>query len=81
MNSNEIAVQSMEEASKIAEVLLENNYAVMLTREEHLYIINYTWVEGCNRNAMVFITQEEYELAIQAERKYVDEYIKKMIEE
>ena len=55
LTNNEIAVNSFADAQLIAEKLLANDYVVMISKEEYLYIINYIWSEnGANRNDVVF---------------------------
>ena len=55
LTNNEIAVNSFADAQLIAETLLANDYVVMISKEEYLYIINYIWSEnGANRNDVVF---------------------------
>lgn len=73
----EIVIDSHEDVAELARILLDNGYAVLLTREEDLTIINYIWAEGyncneANRNNIVFCTREdmyEYEKAIIEERR------------
>lgn len=68
----EITIDSYEDAVELARILLDNGYAVLLTREDDLTIINYIWAEGygcneANRNNVVFCSIEdmhEYEEAI-----------------
>ena len=38
---NEIALHDKETALKIANILVDEEYVVMISREEDLYIINY----------------------------------------
>jgi hypothetical protein len=57
----EIAVDNLNEASAVAKILIKANYVVMLSREEDLYIINYTWSKDCNRNDVVFVDRAEFE--------------------
>ena len=61
--SNEIAVHSAADALKIAEVLAndENNYCVLISREEDLWIINYVWARYADRNEVVFMSRDDYE--------------------
>ena len=62
ITKNEIALHSFEDAISIAETLLKNNYVVMLSREENLYIVNYEWSpQGANRNDVAFISREKLE--------------------
>lgn len=59
--NNEIAIKDKELAFKLAEILLEEDYVVMISREEQLYIINYIWSNTGSRNDVVFITREEFD--------------------
>lgn len=59
ITKHEIAVHCYEDAVSIAETLLKNNYVVMLSREEQLYIVNYVWSPmGANRNDVCFQSRE-----------------------
>lgn len=62
---NEIAVHSVEDAMKIAEVLTndDNNYCVLISREEDLWIVNFIWARYANRNEVVFMSRDDYEEA------------------
>ena len=58
----EIACHSFANAESLAEILLDEGYVVMLSREEKLYIVNYIWSENyANRNVVVFVRRDEYE--------------------
>lgn len=55
VTKNEVAVKNYTDALTLAEILLDNGYVVMISREEKLYIINYIWSQrGCDRNDVVF---------------------------
>lgn len=59
---NEIALDSKEDALKVASCLLSQGYVVMLSREEQLTIINYIWrSEYGDRNDMVFMGRDTFE--------------------
>lgn len=62
----EIALKNKETALKIAELLVDEEYCVMLSREENLYIINYEYAQYSNRNEVVFMPRDEFEM------KYVE---------
>ena len=51
-----VAVHSYEDACALAKILLDNGNAVMITEEENLYIVNWSWCDSGypNRNDMVF---------------------------
>ena len=58
----EIACHSFANAESLAEILLDEGYVVMISREEKLYIVNYIWSENdANRNDVVFVRRDEYE--------------------
>ena len=62
ITDNEIAVKTFIDAQKLAQILLENGYVVMISTEEQLYIINYVWSpSGANRNDVVFQNREVIE--------------------
>lgn len=73
----EISIDAYEDAVELARILLKNGYAVLLTSEDDITIINYIWAEGygcneANRNNVVFCSIEdmhEYEEAIIEEIK------------
>jgi hypothetical protein len=61
MSEIEIAVNDYCDATIIAEILMNNGYVVMMSREEDLYILNVIWSAGCNRNDVVFMDRGEFE--------------------
>lgn len=62
VTNNEIAVDGLEPAISLMEVLIDNGYVVMLSKEEKLYIVNYIWSDThSNRNSVVFNSREEFE--------------------
>lgn len=61
MFKNEIAVSDKEAAMKIANILVDEEYCVMLSREEDLYIINFEYSEFSDRNNVVFMNREDFE--------------------
>lgn len=72
---NEIACRSREVALQIASLLMEEEYVVMLSREEQLTIVNYLWTSnGSNRNYVAFESREEGEF-------YTFEEIDKLVKE
>ena len=58
----EIVVQDKEVALKIIDLLVDQDYVVMLSREENLYIINYLYSQYSDRNDVVFIDREEFDM-------------------
>lgn len=61
MFKNEIAVSDKEAAMKIANILVDEEYCVMLSREENLYIINFEYSEFSDRNNVIFMNREDFE--------------------
>ena len=59
---DEIAVHDKEVALKIIDLLVDQDYVVMLSREENLYIINYLYSQYSDRNDVVFIDREEFDM-------------------
>lgn len=59
---HEIALHDKEVALKIIDLLVDQDYVVMLSREENLYIINYIYSEYSDRNDVVFIDREEFDM-------------------
>lgn len=60
----EIAVDNYEDAIEIVRVLLNNNYCVMLSKEDKLYIISYVWATFSDRNEIAFMSRDEFEDAM-----------------
>lgn len=59
---NEIAVKNFDDALKLVDILLTNEYVTMISKEENLYIINYIWsVRGSDRNDVCFQDREAVE--------------------
>ena len=76
----EISVRTAEDAYHILDALLngENDYCVMLSREEDLWIINYVYARNSDRNKVVFMDRDEYESRCDdcvKERKIEDAYL------
>lgn len=61
MFKNEITVSDKESAMKIANILVDEEYCVMLSREEDLYIIDFEYSEFSDRNNVVFMNREDFE--------------------
>lgn len=58
-SEDEIALTDIGEALATAELLIKNNYVVMLSKEEDLYILNYLWADNADRNYVVFLLRED----------------------
>ena len=61
MFKNEIAIRNKEAAMRVVSCLVEEEYCVMLSREEDLYIINFEYSEYSDRNNVVFMSREDFE--------------------
>ena len=62
---NEIALDNYEDVNAILPILVNNGYAVMVTREENLWIVNYIYAcdNGCDqsdRNNVVLMNREAF---------------------
>lgn len=57
----EIAIQDKESALEIVKILVEEEYCVLLSKEESLYIINYEYSEHSDRNNVIFMDRETFE--------------------
>ena len=58
----EIALDTYEDAVATAEILLRNNYVVMLSREDAIFIVNAVFaVYGGDRNDVVFMSREYFD--------------------
>ena len=58
---HEIALHDKETALKIANILVDEDYVVMISREEDLYIINYLYAQYSHRNDVVFMARDEFD--------------------
>lgn len=65
LTNNEMALHSIQDALMISEILLNNNYVCMISKEENLFIVNYEWNELCDRNGVVFKDRWELEEEIE----------------
>lgn len=61
-NERELAICNRENAIKIASMLIDEGYVVMLSKEENLTILNCIYTSECaNRNEVVFMSRETFE--------------------
>ncbi len=58
---NEIALHDKETALKIANILVDEDCVVMISREEDLYIVNYLYAQYSDRNYVVFMDRDEFD--------------------
>ena len=57
-----IAFHSYEDAAAVEKILIENGYCTMMSREEHLWMLNWCWTEvPADRNCVIFINRALYE--------------------
>lgn len=62
ITDNEIVCKSYSDALSLAEILLNNGYVVLISKEEKLFIVNYEWSsQDANRNDVVFLNREKFE--------------------
>lgn len=57
----EIALDTYEDAVATAEILLRNNYVVMLSREDAMFIVNAVFAVYGDRNDAVFMSREYFD--------------------
>lgn len=67
--NTEIAINSWDDVNKIVPVLLNNDYAVMITLEEDSFIISYEWAVDTDRNCIIFRNRGDYEFERMKEMK------------
>lgn len=62
MLKNEIAFKDRNAAFRVADMLIDEDYVVMISKEEDLIIVNYEWSEhNSDRNDVVFMRRDEFE--------------------
>ena len=62
LTKNEVTVKTYSDALSLAEILLNNDYVVMISKEEHLYVVNYEWSERSDRNDVIFVSRDTFEM-------------------
>lgn len=68
LTDNEIAIGDCDRAFRMAKELIEEGYAVCITREESLWILNYEYClysSQSNRNDIAFIARDALEMNIE----------------
>ena len=58
---NEIVCKNIDWGIKLAEMLLQEDYVVMLSREDNFLVINFLYADGADRNEVVLMRRDEYE--------------------
>lgn len=67
MSEFSVAVHNYDDACTITKILMDNDYVVMLSSEDQLYIVSAIWSQGhADRNDVVFMDKYEFE------EKYVE---------
>lgn len=60
-DSIELALDTYEDAVATAEILLRNNYVVMLSREAEMYIVNAVFAAYGDRHDTVFMSRDYFD--------------------
>lgn len=55
----ELSFSDKERAFEVAKLLLEENYVVMVSKEEESVIINFQYSYNSDRNDIIFLSKEE----------------------
>ena len=67
MSEFNVAVHEYEDAALLAHILIDNDYVVMISREEDLFVVSAIWSERhADRNDVVFMDRCTFE------EKYVE---------
>lgn len=62
-SSGELTTKSFSTATTFVDLLLDEGYVILLSREEDLYIVDYIWSErGADRNDVVFMDRCDFEM-------------------
>ena len=66
MFKNELAFKDHYNGMSVAEMLLDEDYVVLLSYEDDLLIVNYEWSEhNADRNDVVFMSRYEYDTELE----------------
>ena len=58
----ELTFRSHENLMSVVDALLDEDFVLLLSREEELYILNYIWSPNCSdRNDVVFMDRDEFD--------------------
>lgn len=55
----ELSFSDKERAFEVAKLLLEENYIVMVSKEEELVVISFQYSYNSDRNDVIFLSKEE----------------------
>lgn len=63
MYNNEVVFDNHENGMKVAQILLEEGYVVMLSYEEQFLVVNWEWCPSDypDRNDVIFMSREVFE--------------------
>lgn len=62
IGEGELVFETPEAAFEtVRQMLTSGHYVVMLSMEEQFWIVNYLYSHLCNRNDVVFMSQEDFE--------------------
>ena len=61
MNERIVFMGTADFSKAVLEMLLNEHYVVMLSKEENLTILNFEYSHNSDRNDVVFQNKEEYE--------------------
>lgn len=56
-----LVFDSYEAAAEVQKILLDNNYCVLMTREEHFFCLNWILSEYSDRRDVLFMEREYYD--------------------
>ena len=57
-----LTFDSYEDAVEVQKILIQNGYCTMMSKEEHLWCLNWVWTcTPADRNEVIFIGMEKYE--------------------
>lgn len=73
MFNNQLAFKDHYNGMSVAEMLLDEDYVVLLSYEDDLLIINYEWSENnADRNDVVFMSRYEYDTELETMYKEME---------
>lgn len=64
---NELVFDSFEDCMAVLKATTQNepdrtgDYCVLVSREENLYVLNFLFASGCDRNDVVFMDRGEFD--------------------
>lgn len=62
LEQDSLTFESYEDAAAVQKILVENGYCTMMSREEHLWLLNWVWTESfADRNGVIFVDRTMYE--------------------